>query len=210
MSIKHWPPHERPREKLFVRGAQYLSDAELIALFLKQGAKGRNAVEVARAALSGAGGLRAFLELDVPGMHGISGFGPASIAALKACLELGSRYLEARARRGDALRNPGDTRSFVRARLCGYPYEVFACLLLDNRHRIIRYEELFRGTIDGASVPPREVVRYALQHNAAAVIFPQPSIRRQRAEPRRSAAHRPPAPGTCPARHSGPRPPRRG
>lgn len=171
MGIKDWPPEERPREKLLIHGPHRLSDAEILAIFIRRGRSGSTAVDLARTALTRAGGLRSLLELDQHGLCELDGFGPATVAELRACLELGNRYLEARATRGDPLRNPGDTRTFLTARLRGYPYEVFACLLLDNRHRVIRYEELFRGTIDGASVPPREILRFALRHNAAAVIF---------------------------------------
>ena len=171
MGIKDWPPEERPREKLLIYGPHRLSDAELLAIFVRRGRTGTTAVDLARAALTKADGLRALLELDQHALCALDGFGPATVAELQACLEIGNRYLEARAKRGDALRNPGDTRTFLASRLRSYPYEVFACLLLDNRHRVLRYEELFRGTIDGASVPPREVLRFALRHNAAAVIF---------------------------------------
>lgn len=172
MGIRDWPRAERPREKLLGGGPETLSDAELLAVLMRAGSAGRTAVDLARDALAGAGGLSPLLELDQPAMCRFRGIGPVRYAELKACLEIGKRYLESRAAaRGRPLTSPAETRAFLCARLRGYPFEVFACLFLDNRHRVIRYEELFRGTIDGASVHPREVVRRALGHNAAAVIF---------------------------------------
>lgn len=171
MSIRHWPAAERPREKLLQRGSESLSDAELLAIFLRTGTAGRNAIELSRDLLEQYGGLRAWLDLPAARLRGCRGLGPATTALLLAALELGRRYLLADLQRGDALANPDSTRRFLQARLRGYPHEVFACLFLDNHHRVIEYEALFRGTIDGASVHPREVVKAALTHNAAAVIL---------------------------------------
>ena len=171
MSIRHWPAAERPREKLLSRGAESLSDAELLAIFLRTGVAGHNAIELGRQLLDQHGGLRAWLDLPPARLQSCRGLGVATTALLLAALELGRRYLLADLQRGDALSNPDATRRFLQARLSGYPYEVFACLFLDNRHRVIEYEALFRGTIDGASVHPREVVKAALAHNAAAVIL---------------------------------------
>jgi DNA repair protein RadC len=109
VSIKDWPPEERPREKLLAFGPGRLSDAELVAIFVRRGRAGRTAVDVAREALGRAGSLRSLLDMDEHAMRRIEGFGPATHAELKACLELGKRYLEARAARGDPLRNPADT-----------------------------------------------------------------------------------------------------
>jgi len=163
-TIKQWPEQERPREKLLARGAHALSDAELIAVFLGSGRRGRTAVDLARDLLAAAGGLRPLLE------GSRTGIGTVAWCRLCAALELGRRYLEAELREGDALTDPAASARYLKSRLAGYPYEVFACLFLDNRHRVIAFEELFRGTIDGASVHPREVVRRCLAHNAAAVI----------------------------------------
>lgn len=171
LPINRWPKQERPRERLLSQGAQALSDAELISLYVRTGRRGRSAVDVARAGLVAAGGLKALLEMNGLSLAALAGFGPASAAGLKAAGELHERYLTAQLRRGCLLKNPADAQAFLAARLRGYPYEVFACVFLDQHHRIICYEALFRGTIDGASVPPREVVRQALAHNAAAVIF---------------------------------------
>ncbi|HWS02022.1 MAG TPA: DNA repair protein RadC [Gammaproteobacteria bacterium] len=171
MSIRHWPAAERPREKLLQRGPQSLSDAELLAIFLRTGTAGRNAIELGRDLIDQHGGLRACLDLPPARLKTCRGLGTATTALLLAALELGRRYLLADLQRGNALTNPEATRRFLQAQLRGYPHEVFACLFLDNRHRVIEYEALFRGTIDGASVHPREVVKAALGHNAAAVIL---------------------------------------
>lgn len=171
MAISDWPPHERPREKLLTRGAGALSDAELLAIFLRTGIKGRTAIDLARDLLASFGGLRELLEAPPEVFCRARGLGTAKFVQLRACLEMGRRYLEARLVRGDALTSPADTRRYLAARLRAYPHEVFACLFLDNRHRIIRFEELFRGTIDGAAVHPREVVKRTLECNAAAVIL---------------------------------------
>ncbi len=171
MSIQHWPASERPREKLLANGARSLSDAELLAIFLRTGVAGRSALDLARDLVSEYGGLRALFQADRARFCRTRGLGDAKFAQLQAALELARRHLGEALTRGDALHNPEDTHRYLRARLREYPYEVFACLFLDTRHRVIVYEELFRGTVDGASVHPREVVRRALQHNAAALIL---------------------------------------
>lgn len=171
MPITDWPATERPREKLLQRGADALSDAELLAIFLRTGIRGKTAVDLARDLLSQFGGLRALLEANSKQFCAMPGLGPAKYAQLSATLEMGRRHLRETLNRGDALTSPADTRRYLQARLRDYPHEVFACLFLDNRHRVIHYGELFHGTIDGASVHPREVVRQALGHNAAALIF---------------------------------------
>ena len=170
MSIADWPRDERPREKLLARGAGALSDAELLALFIHTGMRGRSAVDVARMALGQTGGLRGLLDLGPERLATIAGIGPARSALITAAVELATRYLEERIRRSDALTSPSDTSQYLCARLRSRPHEVFACLFLDNRHRVISFEEMFRGTIDGASVHPREVAKRALEVNAAAVI----------------------------------------
>jgi len=170
MAIHHWPAGERPREKLLEQGAEYLSDAELLALFLGSGTAGKSAVDVARELLVEYEGLRGLLTADAQRVQRSRGLGPARYALLQAALELSRRHWAATLERGPALQNPADTRKYLAAHLRDQPYEVFACLFLDNRHRVIRYEELFRGTINGASVHPREVARRALELNAAAVI----------------------------------------
>lgn len=170
MPIKDWPLGERPREKLLARGPRSLSDAELLAIFIRCGTRGQTALDLARNALSELGGLRSLLDCGQDRLCRLPGLGAAKFVELSASLELGRRYLESRLQRGQPLASPVDTRRYLESRLKGYPQEVFACLFLDNRHRVICFEEMFHGTIDGASVHPREVVRRALSHNAAAII----------------------------------------
>lgn len=171
MAITDWPADERPREKLLQRGPSALSDAELLAIFLRTGVPGKSAVDLARELLDRHKGLGNLLAADRASFCHSPGLGSAKFAQLQAVLEMGRRYLREQLQRSDVLTSPQQTRDYLRARLAGYPYEVFACLFLDNRHRVIEYEELFRGTIDGASVHPREVVRRSLSHNAAALIL---------------------------------------
>ncbi|RME34518.1 MAG: JAB domain-containing protein [Gammaproteobacteria bacterium] len=171
MAITDWPEGERPRERLLELGAQALSDAELLAIFLRTGVKGRSAVDLARELLREGDGLAGLLDREGRELASLHGLGPAKASQLLAALELGRRYLAARLRRDTAFTSPEQTRQYLSLRLRGRPFEVFACLFLDNRHRLIAFEELFSGTIDGASVHPREVVRRCLAHNAAAVIL---------------------------------------
>jgi DNA repair protein RadC len=171
MSIRDWPDDDRPREKLLKRGAGALSDAELLAIFLRTGVTGRSAVDLARDLLNQYGSLRRLLETDQASFCRTPGLGMAKYVQLQAVLELGRRFLEATLQRGDALQSAADTRRYLSAKLRHQPHEVFACLFLDNRHRVIAFEELFYGTIDGASVHPRQVVKRALYHNAAALIL---------------------------------------
>ena len=171
MGINHWPAAERPREKLLTNGPAGLSDAELLAIFLRTGVQGRTAVDLARDLLSGFGGLRPLLEAPVEAFSGHHGLGPAKYAQLQAVLEMARRHLQACLESSDSLTGPEDTRRYLTARLRHLPHEVFVCLFLDNRHQVIGFEELFRGTINATSVYPREVVRRALDFNAAAVIL---------------------------------------
>ena len=170
MPITDWPAQERPREKLLSKGPDSLSDAELLAVFLRTGTPGRTALDVARELLLLHGGLRGLLSADQVDACRIAGFGAGKYATLQAALELGRRYLSERMQRVDALNSPQAAQAYLKARLHDLPYEVFGCLFLDTKHRPITFEELFRGTIDGASVYPREVVRTVLAKNAAAVI----------------------------------------
>ncbi len=171
MAITDWQADERPREKLIKRGPAALSDAELLAIFLRTGVKGKTAVDLARDLLEEHKGLRNLLAADKQLFCRSHGLGPAKYAQLQATLEMGRRHLREIVQRDNALTSPQLTRDYLQSRLSHHPNEVFACLFLDNRHRVIEYEELFQGTIDGASVHPREVVRRALAHNAAAVIL---------------------------------------
>jgi DNA repair protein RadC len=171
MPIKDWPAAERPREKLLQRGAAALSDAELLAIFLRTGVPGKTAVDLARDILTRFDGLRGLLGAERKAFCALPGLGEAKFTQLQAVLELARRHLGETLARGEVLSDPATTRRYLAARLRDYPHEVFGCLFLDNRHRVIEFEELFRGTINGASVHPREVVRRALAHNAAAVIL---------------------------------------
>ena len=171
MTITDWPVAERPREKLLARGPQALSDAELVAIFLRTGTPGTTAVELARELLSGFGGLRAMLSADISCFCQGRGLGEAKYAQLQAAVEMSRRQLLETLVRGDTLTSPQATRRYLQAQLMDEGREVFACLFLDSQHRVIIFEPLFFGTIDAASVYPREVVKCCLRHNAAAVIF---------------------------------------
>jgi len=171
MSILDWPAGERPREKLLDLGAHALTDAELLAIFLRTGRPGTTAVGLAQELLKEFGSLRALMQADCATFTQAKGLGNAKYAQLQAVLEMARRHTFEELDRGDVLTSPEATRAYLSSQLRNYPYEVFACLFLDNQHHILEFEELFRGTIDGASVYPREVVKKALDHNAAAVIF---------------------------------------
>jgi DNA repair protein RadC len=171
MSISEWPEAERPREKLLMRGPQALSDAELLAIFLRTGVRGKTAVDVARDLLAEHGGLRALLTARRESLCATPGLGDAKYALLMAALEIGRRHLGEQLTRGCALESSRDTRDYLSARLRDLDREVFCALFLDNRHRVLAFDELFTGTLNGTAVYPREVVRRALHHNAAAVIF---------------------------------------
>jgi DNA repair protein RadC len=171
MTIKDWPAEDRPREKLLLRGSASLTDAELLAIFLRTGTIGKSAVDLARDLLTNFGSLKALLDADQEHFCLAHGLGSAKYAQLQAVMEMAKRHFKEIIQRGNALTSPEVTRAYLSAQLRGYSYEVFACLFLDNQHRVIQLDELFRGTIDGASVYPREVVKQALHHNAAAVIF---------------------------------------
>lgn len=171
MSIKEWPEDERPREKLLRQGPATLSDAELLAIFLRTGVNGLSAVDLSRQLLQQFGSLRALLGADQGAFCHAHGLGPAKYAQLQAVLEMGKRHLAEQLQRGDALTSPQLTRDYLQAQLRDRPREVFALLLLDNQHRVIQFVELFYGTLDSASVWPREIVQIALKHNAAAVIL---------------------------------------
>lgn len=171
MSIKDWPAGERPREKLLRLGASKLSDAELLAVIVRSGGKGRSALDIARGLLLKFGGLNAILSADENEFCAGEGLGKVSYVQLRAFLELSQRQLFEQLEDRDALTSSELTRQYLRARLRHYEHEVFACLFLDNQHRVVKLEELFRGTIDGAAVYPREVVKRCLSNNAAAVIF---------------------------------------
>ena len=171
MRIKDWPAAERPREKLLERGASALSDAELLAIFLRTGVQGVSAVDLARQLLADFGGLRPLLQADREAFCRGRGLGDAKYVQLQAVLEMARRHLAETLQRSDALCSPGAVRDYLSAQLRHRRREVFCCLYLDTQHRVIAFEELFEGTLNAASVYPREVVQAALQKNAAAVIL---------------------------------------
>lgn len=171
MSITDWPEQERPREKLLCRGASSLSDAELLAIFLRTGTKGVTAVDLSRLLLKQFGSLNALMHANQTDFCKGHGLGRAKYAQLQAVVEMARRYLRESIDSKSVLSNPSDTKQFLKSQLAHQQREVFACLYLDNKHQIIAFEELFFGTIDSASVHPREVVKSTLKHNAAAVIF---------------------------------------
>lgn len=171
MTIKDWPEGERPRERLLALGAEALTDAELLAIFLRTGIEGHSAVDLARTALSEAGGLNALLTLDLARFSALPGLGPAKYAQLQAVVELARRALGEELSVRAALDSPTQVRQFLSLRLGRLGQEVFLALFLDAQNRLIADEVLFTGTLTQTSVYPREVVKRALAHNAAALIL---------------------------------------
>lgn len=170
MAIKDWPDGEGPREKLIRLGSEYLSDAELLAILLRNGTRGVSAVEQARNLLSEFGGLRALFCASRARVCRLNGVGNVKYSQLQASAELARRVARESLLKGPILTSPDLTRDYLMRQLVDKPYEVFAILLLDSQHRVIQFVELFRGTINSASVYPREVVKLVLEKNAAAVI----------------------------------------
>lgn len=171
MSIKSLPRESQPREKLLCRGAEALSDAELLAIFLRTGLPGLNVIALADRLLADFGSLRALFNASEEEFCHHKGLGQAKYVHLQAVLEMSRRYLAETLRRSDALCSPQQTRMYLSAMLRDRPREAFHVLYLDNQNRVMADEVLFEGTIDSASVYPREVVKRALQHNAAALMF---------------------------------------
>jgi DNA repair protein RadC len=171
MAITDWPSDDRPREKLLRKGADALSDAELVALLLRTGIRGKSAVELAREMMAGFGSLSALLAADAAALTAVRGMGAAKYAQLHAVRELARRALRERLDRGCALSSPHAVRDYLRLTLNDRPHEVFAAVFLDAQNRVLGVEELFRGTLTQTSVYPREVVKRALAHNAASVIL---------------------------------------
>ena len=170
MGIKDWPQGAGPREKLLLKGAGHLSDAELLAVLLRNGLAGQNAVDLAREMINQFGGLRSLLTASKAQVCKLAGVGPVKYAQLQAAAEISKRIAHENLHRGQILTNPDLTRDYLMRQLADRSYEVFALLLLDTQHRVIQFVELFRGTIDSASVYPREVVSLVLEKKAAAVI----------------------------------------
>jgi len=171
MAITDWPEGERPREKLLQRGAAALSDAELLAIFLRVGVTGKSAVELARDLLAHFSGLTRLFHASQAEFAAFPGMGPAKYAQLQAVLEMARRALGEDMVRRDALSSPQAVRDYLRLQLGGLPHEVFMALFLDAQNRVVAKEELFRGTLTQTSVYPREVVKRALAHNAAGIIL---------------------------------------
>lgn len=171
MSIKHWPSAERPREKLLNLGTTSLSDAELLAIFLRTGCKGLSALDLARNLLQEFGSLRSLINAPLPLFCSHKGLGEAKFTQLQAVMEMAKRHLAEGLTRDQNFCSSEAVKQYLHAQLRDSPHEVFVALLLDSQHRLIRYQPLATGTIDGATVHPREVVKTLLQYNAAAVIF---------------------------------------
>jgi DNA repair protein RadC len=170
MAISEWPVAERPRERLLADGPAVLTDAELVAILLRTGVRGKSAVELAREMLAQYGGVKRMLEAGAE-LSEIKGLGPAKTAQFAAALELARRSLREELKQDTALTSPGAVRDYLRLKLGGLEHEVFVCIWLDAQHRVVATQESFRGTLTQTSVYPREIVKAALRANAAAVIF---------------------------------------
>lgn len=171
MGIRDWPEGERPREKLLQRGPAALSDAELLAIFLRTGVRGLSAVDLARQLLSKFASFGGLLSASRVDFCAAKGLGEAKYVQLQAVMELARRHLNESLVRDNVFTSPQLVKDYLQAQLASRSMEVFVVLFLDTRHRLIAYEEMFQGTIDGASVYPREVVKRALHHNASAIIM---------------------------------------
>jgi DNA repair protein RadC len=171
MTISQWPQTERPREKLLAKGPAALSDAELLAIFLRTGIAGKTAVDIAREQLQRFGSLgKLFAATEAAFCEG-NGLGPAKYVQLQAVLEMSKRYLCENMQATDAFSSPNDVKNYLRAHFKNLSHEVFCCLYLDTQNKIIQFEQLFRGTLDSASVYPREVAKQALVQGAKSVML---------------------------------------
>jgi DNA repair protein RadC len=168
MAISDWPLAERPRERLLAKGAQTLSDAELLAVVLRTGTRGKSAVELGRELLSRFKGIAGLFGAD---LSRVKGLGPAKRAQFQAAIELARRSIEEGLKEKTVLTSPGAVRDYLKLALGSRQHEVFICVWLDAQHRVTAFEEAFRGTLTQTSVYPREIVKAALAQNAAAVIF---------------------------------------
>ena len=166
-----WPETERPREKLLAQGATALSDAELLAVLLRTGVRGKTALDISRELISKFGSLRQIIAASLEQFSKTLGLGLTKYVQIQAAKELAVRCLRENVERGNALENPHDVQHYLSSKLRSYPYEVFSCVFLDNRHRFISFKELFYGSINEATVYPRELIREVYQTNAAAVIL---------------------------------------
>ncbi len=183
MTITAWPKEERPRERLLGQGAQSLSDAELLAIFLRVGVVGKSAVDLARDVLASTGSLGKLFSASQSELCAIHGMGEAKYVQLQAVMEMARRAMNETLKEADLLSSPGAVRDYLRLTLARLPHEVFVVVFLTAQHRVITVEEMFRGTLTQTSVYPREVIKRAIHHNAGSVIFahnhpsgePQPS-----------------------------------
>ncbi len=171
MPIKDWPQEDRPREKLLHKGEKALTDAELVAIFLNSGTKGKTAVDIAKELLTEFGSLKKLLRSSAQTLMNQKGLGKVRYILLKAAVELGRRYLNEQISARTVLNNSRVTQRFLSDHMRENSNEVFACLFMDNHLRLICFEELFHGTINEANIYPREIVRRALAHNAAKIIL---------------------------------------
>jgi len=171
MAITDWPEDERPRERLLAQGAAVLSDAELLAIFLRVGMKGKSAVDLARELIRHFGSLNRLFTATRDEFSTLHGMGPVKYAQLQAVLEMSRRALAEDMKQFSVFSTPGAVRDYLRLHLAGLAHEVFFAFWLDAQNRLIASEELFRGTLTQTSVYPREVVKKALWHNAAAVVL---------------------------------------
>ncbi|MBL4741365.1 MAG: hypothetical protein CMF12_03330 [Idiomarina sp.] len=171
MGIKEWPEMERPREKLQQQGAAALSDAELLAILLGSGQRGVDVVAFSRNLLQSFEGIGPLLSAPADKLLQYHGIGPARVNQLQVVLELSRRYLKWQLQREDGFTEPAMVKDYLTSQLRHQCREVFVVLLLDSQHRLLRYEEMFHGTINAAPVYPREVLKMVMQHNAAAVIL---------------------------------------
>lgn len=171
MSIRNWMPDDRPREKLMRHGAQFLSDAELLAIFFRTGVSGKSAIQLAQEAIQVAGGLRALLQQNMPSFCRIKGLGETKYVQLKAALELGARFMQAELMQSAVLDDPEKVARWLGLRVSALSYEVFGCVFLNTQLELIEAKELFKGTLDRTVVYVRDVVKQALDLSAAAVLL---------------------------------------
>ena len=171
MAITDWPASERPREKLMALGAQALSDAELLAIFLRVGVPGKSAVDLARDLLMQFGSLNGIYAASVQEISLVHGMGLSKYAQLQAVFEMSRRAISEQIRKKDVLSSPQQVRDYLVLKLANEPKEIFVVLFLDAQNRLIAMEELSSGTLTQTSVYPREVVKRTLHHNAASVMF---------------------------------------
>ncbi|RUO78674.1 RadC family protein [Pseudidiomarina taiwanensis] len=170
-SIKQWPAAERPREKMSNHGVQGLADSELLAILLGTGVRGKDVVAFSRELLHAFDGIGGLLCAEADKLLQHPGIGPARVMQLQVIMELSRRYLSWQLQRSDGFTQPAMVKDYLTAQLRHQEREVFVVLLLDSQHRLLKYVELFYGTINAAPVYPREIIKLVMQHNAAAVIL---------------------------------------